>query len=118
MSFADIAHHLIDVDRAYMAALEAGTLGKNLGRAGAKDIRDRSQYDQLIAELESLKETRYEFIISLDTGKLGKRISCDRIAGKVEADFGTVLFWLLDHEIQQRGMLIVYLKLLEGGRGG
>ncbi len=114
MSFADITQHLIDVDQAYMSALDTGFLGKNLGRSGCRIVKDRDEYDQLIEELERLKQVRHDFIVSLDESKLNKRITCDRIAGITELDFGTELLLLLDHEIQQRGILIVHLKIQDG----
>ncbi len=114
MSFADIAQHLIDSDQAYMSALETGLLGKNLGRSGCRIVKDREEYDQLIRELERLKKVRQDFIISLDDDKLNRRITCDRMAGTIEQDFGTTLLLLLDHEIQQRGILIVHLKIEDG----
>ena len=114
MSFADIAQHLIDADQAYMSALETGVLGKNLGRSGCRIVKGREKYDQLIRELERLKKVRQDFIISLDDDKLNRRITCDRIAGIIEQDFGTTLLLLLDHEIQQRGILIVHLKIEDG----
>lgn len=114
MSFADIAQHLIDADQAYMAALDTESLGKNLGRSGCRIVKDRDEYDQVIRELERLKKVRHDFIVSLDDNKLNRKITCDRIAGIIEQDFGTVLLLLLDHEIQQRGILIVHLKIEDG----
>jgi len=114
MSFADIAQHLIDVDQACLSALETGHLGKNLGRSGCRVVKDREEYDQLMGELERLKQVRHDFIVSLDDDKLNRKITCDRIAGIIEQDFGTTLLLLLDHEIQQRGILIVHLKIEDG----
>ena len=114
MSFADVAQHLIDADHAYMDALETGFLGKNLGRSGCRIVQNRREYDMLIEELAALNTTRHGFVMSLDEAKLGRHITCDRIGGKTTAEFGTVLYWLLDHEIQHRGMLILCLKQLNG----
>jgi uncharacterized damage-inducible protein DinB len=94
MSPADIAHHLIHIDRALLSLPETGHKGKDPGTSGQRIVRDRSEYDALLRELEDLKEKRRDFIRGLDDDSLSMTITFDALAGSGETTLIEMIYRL------------------------
>jgi len=115
MSPADIAGHLTHADRMLLDLPATRFKGKDLGLARQKVVASRSEYDDLVAELEDLGAKRSDFIRGLTDADLRTFIRFEAIAGKGEMDLGAMLHRYLDHECHHRGALSVYLRSYEAG---
>ena len=69
MTVADIAHHLILCDEAYLSLLRTRRLEKNLGKNNNVEINSRNEYDVLIKKLEELKIKKSTLIYSIKSIK-------------------------------------------------
>ena len=112
MTVADIAHHLILCDKAYLALLRTRRLEKNLGKNNNIKINSRDEYDVLIKKLEELKIKRRDFILSLNNENINTKIEVDSLEGIGEEDLGSLLYRMLDHETHHRGTLAAYLNII------
>jgi uncharacterized damage-inducible protein DinB len=115
MSPADIAHHLIHIDRVLVALPETRHKGQDPGTSGQRIVRDRSEYDALLSELEDLKKKRRDFIAGLDDDTLSMTITFDALTGGGETTFAEMIYRLLDHEAHHRGALAATLRMIERG---
>ena len=116
MSFADLAHHVIQCDKALIKVFESKHIGKNLGEAGATRITNRADYIALVQELHELKRVRCEVIEELTDADFDVLIDADRIRGVERIPAGLLILETLDHEIHHRGQLALYLRVLESAR--
>jgi len=115
MSPADIAAHLIHIDNVLLELPATRFKGRDLGVAGQRFVADRGEYEDLVSELEGLKDRRSDFIRGLTDADLATSIRFEAVAGQGEMDLGAMLYRLLDHEIHHRGALAVYLRAYEAG---
>jgi uncharacterized damage-inducible protein DinB len=109
MSFADLAHHLVEADEWLFRKLEDPKLPAIVGQAGAVAITERRQYVALLDRLTALGEIRAARIASLDPHELGRLIPDSRFGGDVS------VWWVitrgnLDHETHHRGQLAAWLR--------
>jgi uncharacterized damage-inducible protein DinB len=111
MSFADVALHLIDIDRS-LIKLPAKSYASHIGNPDRIHISKRSQYERLLNELQRLKTVRSSFIKKLGNGSINKKVNVTSLSGKSIEDTGYLIYKLLDHEIHHRGQLVVYLKFV------
>jgi len=115
MSPADIAAHLIQIDKVLLDLPATRSKGLDLGVTGQKIVASRGEYDDLVSELEDLRGERSDFIRKLTDTDLGLPIQSETTAGKGELDLGAMIYRLLDHEIHHRGALAVYLRVYREG---
>lgn len=111
MSFADIAHHLVDCDRWMFRKMEVPSLEPICGRAGEMTITDRNQFAALIDELDRLGRRRASWLTELSEQDLSRLSPDNRFDGDV------TVWWMivrgnLDHEIHHRGQIDTYLRIL------
>jgi uncharacterized damage-inducible protein DinB len=114
MSVADFAKHLIDADVWLFRKLDDHSLEPITGCPAVTQIHERSDYDNLINELEDSGQSRAELIGSLAENELDTLIPDKRFGGEVS------IWWVivrgnLDHEIHHRGQIATYLALMESG---
>jgi uncharacterized damage-inducible protein DinB len=110
MSFADVALHLVEIDREMVRLVEKGFKTKNLGKSGKINIRNRKHYLNLIDKLEKMKKIRCNFITSLTNANLARKIKVDSTSGKKIEDIGYLIYRILDHEAHHRGQIAVWLN--------
>lgn len=115
MSPADIAHHLIHIDQVLLSLPETRHKGKDPGISGQKSVRDRTEYDGLLRELEDLKRKRRDFIAGLDNDSLSMAITFDALAGSGETTLIEMIYRLLDHEAHHRGAPAATLRMIGEG---
>jgi uncharacterized damage-inducible protein DinB len=102
MSFGDLAQHLVDADRWLFKKLEVRTLDPMAGEAGVVNIAERSEYLDLLEELEQLGQARASLLESMSESQFEEEITDIRFGGQ------TTVWWVivrgnLDHEIHHRG---------------
>lgn len=110
MSFADVALHLIEIDKETVKIIEKGFKTKNLGKSGKIIIRNRKEYLRLLSKLEDMRKFRGNFINSLTNTNLEKKIKVDTTSGKKVEDIGYLIYRILDHEAHHRGQMVVWLN--------
>lgn len=111
MSFADLAHHLVEADEWLFRKLADSTLPTLVGRAGAVAITERLHYVALLDRLAAQGEIRAARIASLDARDLERVLPDSRFGGNV------TVWWViargnLDHETHHRGQLAAWLRAL------
>ncbi len=110
MSFADLAHHLIDADEWLFRKLAERTLEPMVGHAGEAGEASRGRYLQMLARLEETGRQRAELIAGLSPDQLAEPIFDRRFGGEVTV-WWVIVRGNLDHEIHHRGQIAVYLRL-------
>lgn len=115
MSFADIAYHILENDRALFKIFETKRIGAHIGEAGAITIQTRSEFEDLIEELKKTKKERSTFIYDLTPADLDVIVEAERIRGVERIPAGTLILEVLDHEVHHRGQLAAYLRVHEAG---
>ena len=63
LSFADLACHILECDKAVLKIFESNSIGKNLGTPGMAGTVDRSGFDPLISTLQEVKFLLHHFIL-------------------------------------------------------
>ncbi len=116
MSFADLAHHIIQCDKALLKVFETKHIGKNVGETGQMRVKDREEFNALVQELHDLRRIRSEFIEDFTDADFDVLIDADRIRGVERIPAGLLILETLDHEVHHRGQLAVYLRVLEAAR--
>jgi uncharacterized damage-inducible protein DinB len=112
MSFADIAHHIVEADSWLFRKLENPTLSKMTGKAAGTAAVTPEQFQELLTKLRQSGDQRATLLSALTDSVLDSPIFDDR--------FGDVTVWwvivrgTLDHEAHHRGQLAVYLRLIQG----
>ena len=117
MSFADLAHHLIEADRWLFRKLRAPDLTGMVGEAGEAGQVDRTMYLELLGELERLGEERAAWLSQLTDGALDETIPDDRFGGMVSA-WWVIVRGNLDHEAHHRGQVAAYLRAVSSQEQG
>jgi uncharacterized damage-inducible protein DinB len=112
MSFAEIAHHIVEAESWLFRKLEDPTLSKMAEEAGEAASVTPKEFQELVTKLKQSGEERASLLSNLTDAFLDSRIFDDR--------FGDVTVWWvivrgnLDHETHHRGQLAVYLRLIHG----
>ena len=117
LSFADLACHILECDKAVLKIFESNSIGKNLGTPGMAGTVDRAGFDALIAELKEMKVLRHDFIVGLSDDDLNVLIDADRIRGVEKMPTRLLIVEALDHEIHHRGQIATYLGVYESTHG-
>ena len=112
MSFADIAWHLVKCDEWLFKKLQDQDLRPIHGEPGAVQIAHRSDYDKILKDLQKVGERRSELIANASENKLSEMMFDERFEGEVST-WWVILRGNLDHEIQHRGQLNVYLGIIK-----
>ncbi len=112
MSFADLAHHLIDADNWLFEKLRIKNLKPMVGRPNLVDITGRSQYSNLLDELEKIGDRRASMLDKITDEELSEMIYDDRFGGEVSA-WWIIMRGCLDHEIHHRGQISAYLRAID-----
>jgi uncharacterized damage-inducible protein DinB len=112
LSFADIAHHLIESDRWLFRKLEDPSLQSMTASVGEAGECSRQDFLKLLEELENLGDLRASNIEGMDSTVLDAELFDDRFGGKV------TVWWMivrgnLDHETHHRSQIAVYMRLLK-----
>jgi uncharacterized damage-inducible protein DinB len=115
MSFADLAHHLLEADRWMFRKLEDPSLRSMDGAPGEAGFESRDDYLELLAELERSGEERAAMLAELTEAQLEESIPDDRFGGEVTV-WWVIVRGSLDHEAHHRGQIATYLRLLAGER--
>src|SRR6185295_13478357 len=110
MSFADLAHHLIEADEWLFRKLVERALEPMVGHAGEAGDATRDRYMEMLARLEQTGRQRADLIAGLSAEQLAEPIFDRRFGGEVP------IWWVivrgnLDHEIHHRGQIATYLRL-------
>lgn len=113
LSFADLACHILECDKAILKIFESNSIGKNIGTPGMAGTVDRAGYDAIIAELKEMKTLRHDFILGLSDDQLNVLIDADRIRGVEKMPARLLVVEAIDHEIHHRGQIAAYLGLYE-----
>jgi uncharacterized damage-inducible protein DinB len=114
MSFADLAHHLIDTDEWLFRKLAERVLEPMLGRVGEAGEPTRDRYLEILARLEETGRQRADLIATLSAEQLAEPIFDRRFGGEVTV-WWVIVRGNLDHEIHHRGQIATYLRLIEEG---
>lgn len=114
LSFADLAHHLIEADLWLFAKLDDPQLEPMVAHCGEAP-EGWDAYHGMLDELEALGRRRAELLAGLSDERLEERIPDARLT-KEDGDTVTV-WWVivrgnLDHEIHHRGQIALYLALV------
>ena len=115
MSFADIASHLIDSDHWLFRMLEEKGIEPIDGIAGAVNITNRSQYIELLDNLERVGERRIELIRNLTESQLSEEMFDARYGREVSV-WWIIVRGSLDHEAHHRGQIAACLRKIGIGR--
>lgn len=112
MSFAELGQHLIDADAWLFRKLVDPSLAPLVGRPGSLEVEDRSEYAELLAELEASGVERSRRLARMSVDELATQVPDQRFDGRVS------VWWLivrgnLDHEIHHRGQIAVGLRWLQ-----
>ena len=114
MSIADIAHHLIELDKWTMEKLKNPALRAIDGVVNAVVINSRKDYENLLEELNRILEDKILAVKNLTYWDLEKKIFDDRFGKEVNIWF-VIMRGNIDHEIHHRGELAAYLQFLNVG---
>jgi uncharacterized damage-inducible protein DinB len=114
MSFADILQHLIDCDNWLFQKLKTPNLASIRGAVGQAEMESRDDFERLLDEYRATGNLRTSLISNLSEGNMSRVIPDDRFGGEVET-WWVIVRGNLDHEIQHRGQLAAYLRILGVG---
>ena len=111
MSFADLAHHLVEADVWLFEKLKTPELAPMVGRAGAAGTVESDGYQAILSRLQATGIKRFQLIQSLTPEGLSTAIPDARFGGAVS------VWWVLvrgnlDHEVHHRGQVAAYLRFL------
>jgi uncharacterized damage-inducible protein DinB len=116
MSFADLAHHLIEADEWLFRKLADPGLAPMVGRAGEAGPAGTERYQALLARLEAVGEERAVLLESLSAAQLEATVPDQRFGGDVTV-WWVVVRGNLDHEVHHRGQLAAWLRAAGIGAG-
>lgn len=112
MSFADMAQHLIDADNWLFEKFKNKNLKAMTGQPNLVEITGRSQYSNLLDELEKIGDRRSSMLDNITDEELSEMIHDDRFGGEVSA-WWIIMRGCLDHEIHHRGQISAYLRAID-----
>lgn len=114
MSFADIANHLVNVDRLFLEML--GSESKKyvwvLGTDEPHLHLDESGFSKLLEELNDLQTQREHAIDNLTESVLKQEVLEE--GGEKMSLWWFIMRNLIEHEVYHRGQMSIYLKILKG----
>jgi len=110
MSFADLAHHILEADLWLFRKLSDRTIEPIQGRAGSITISGRQEYTELLRRLENTGLQRSELIGGLSQEELNQPINDQRFGGEVTV-WWVIVRGNLDHEVHHRGQIATYLRM-------
>lgn len=111
LSFADLAHHLIQADDWLMEKLADPSRAGMRARVGQAGRVDRAGFERLLERLVTSGEGRAERLSGLTDTELAGRIPDDRFGGEVSV-WWVVVRGNLEHEAHHRGQIAAMLRLL------
>ncbi len=111
MSFADIAHHLLQCDYGLMKVFETDKLVAHVGSPGLCVAESRQDYMAILEELQSTKSERHDFIMMMTQEQLDRVLDVERARGTERIPSGILVLEMLDHEIHHRGQVATYLRV-------
>lgn len=111
LSFADLAHHLLQADHWLMEKLADPSRAGMRARVGQAGRVDRAEFERLLERLVTSGEARAEWLSELSEGELASRIPDDRFGGEVSV-WWVVVRGNLEHEAHHRGQIAVMLRAL------
>jgi len=111
LSFADIAHHLIQCDEWLFRKLAEPQTPGITAKARAAVVRERAQFESSLSQLTVLGDRRTILISGLSIAQLGALLPDDRFGGEV-AVWWVIVRGNLDHEAHHRGQLATYLRIV------
>lgn len=114
MSFADIAHHLIESDKWTIKKIKSPEIKSIHGAANVITITSRDQYSNLLQELENILKSKILAVKNLNYWDYDKTIYDDRFEKEVNLWF-MIMRGNVDHEIHHRGQISAYLQFLSSG---
>lgn len=112
MSFADVAHHLVEADHWLFQKLKQPSLQGIDAVAGEAGEVDGQGFRRLITELEETGEQRARLLVEMSPPGLAEMIPDDRFGGEVSV-WWVIVRGNLDHEAHHRGQIAAYLRALQ-----
>lgn len=112
LSFADIAHHLLEADAWLERKMADPSLGKMVAHAGDAGEVDAGRFLALVDRLVRSGEARAARLASLTPEELESLVPDDRFGGPVTR-WWVIVRGNLDHEAHHRGQLATFLRLLD-----
>jgi len=109
MSFGDMVQHLIDADNDLFRRLVNKEDFPRGGNPGAVQIKSRTEYEVLLANLENSGVKRKRLIEEYEDFET---MIYDQRFGKKKSAWWILVRGYLDHEIHHRGQLSIYLNLV------
>ncbi len=111
MSIADIAHHLIELDKWTIEKLKNPELKAIDGVVNAVSIANRNEYDKLLNDFENILEGKILAVKNMTYWEFDKKIYDDRFNKEVSLWY-VILRGNIDHEIHHRGQISAYLQMI------
>lgn len=110
LSFADLAHHLVQADRWLLDKLEDPTLPAMTARAGQAGTVTPEGFLRLLEELEAVGSARRRRLAALSPEQLAATLPDERFGGDVTV-WWVVVRGNLEHEVHHKGQLALALRL-------
>ena len=112
MSFAEVAHHLIDIDEWTINKIRNPELKSVETQSAVMNECSREKFIKLIGSLKESLDKKLKLIDGFSEDDLKRKIYDD----SYDTEMSLAMFILrrnLDHEIHHRGQLAVYLRVIE-----
>ena len=111
MSFADVAHHLLEADAWLFRKLDDPSLASMVGSVGEAGTVNAGTLRALLSKLEQSGERRAALLDAMSSDDLERSIHDDRFGGDVTV-WWAIVRGNLDHETHHRGQIASYLRTL------
>lgn len=111
LSFADIAHHLVEADDWLFAKLANPQLPGIRAVSGTGRVADHGAFLAILERLRTLGDRRREVISRLSNAALDTLIHDNRFGGEVSV-WWVIVRGNLEHEAQHRGQVTSYLRIV------
>ncbi|HEX9799075.1 MAG TPA: DinB family protein [Thermoanaerobaculia bacterium] len=112
LSFADIAHHLLNADSWLFEKLVNPSLERMVAHAGEAGDTDGPRFLDLVERLENSGRERAARLAEMSQSQLETLVPDERFGGEVSV-WWIVVRGNLDHEAHHRGQLATFLRILE-----
>lgn len=110
LSFADLAHHLVQADRWLFDKLDDPTLPAMTARAGQAGTVTPEGFLRLLEELEAVGSERRRRLAALSPRQLAATLADERFGGDVTV-WWVIVRGNLEHEVHHKGQLALTLRL-------